>query len=164
MGLTMGRIRGRIEVLEKAASARRTACRGIANKALESLSHESVELLIGAFGAERIGRRLTERESGARKAYAQALKQQCQAARLNATVRYEHIDYLPYAITMALARKILYETLELVQQAIEHGGELSEAESEAVELYVAESERLYQLAGFQSAAEFEAFRAAGGER
>ena len=54
MEVTMGRIRARIEVLEKAASARRMVCREIVNRALESLSYESVELLICAFEAERV--------------------------------------------------------------------------------------------------------------
>ena len=57
------------------------------------------------------------------------------------------------------------ERLELIQDAMERGGELNAQESDAVDVYDRESERLCRLAGL-SVAEFELFwrRKAGGER
>lgn len=161
----MGRIHRKIEALERATSIRRKACQKMACQALSSLSDSETELLISAFGAERAGRELIEREEAARKVYTQALRQECQQARRHSPLRLEHRDYIQDAILRALGNRVTLERLELIRDAMNRGGELSAAEAEAVEVYVWEMDRLQHLAGLETTAEYEAFRrrAAGGE-
>jgi hypothetical protein len=165
----MGNIHRRLEALEKVSSARLDAGQAIANNVLERLGSEEVELLISAFGAERAGHELTECESAARHAYTQALRREYQSARLLPATRFEHCSYIPHAILITVARRCSLERLELARSAwcaTEQGGQPSEQESAALQMYVSEMERLCHLAGFESTAEFEArgSRAAGDDR
>jgi hypothetical protein len=157
----MGNIRRRLEALEKVSSARRDAGQAIANNALVALGSEEVELLISAWGAERAGRELTERESAARQAYTQALRREDQWTRLVPATRSEHCSYIRHAILITVARRCSLEKLELVRSAwcaTQQGDQPTEQESAAVQMYVSEMERLCHLAGFEST---EAFQALG---
>jgi hypothetical protein len=161
----MGHIHRKIEALEKAAAVRRKASEELASRTLWSLSYQERELLIRAFGVEQAGRELSACETAARRAYTQAWKQEVQA-RGGPAKKVEHRDSIYPAIMSLLGHRVTLERLELIRDAMDRGGELSAQESEAVGVYVRETERLWRLAGFRSAAEFELFsrRTAGGKR
>jgi len=161
----MGRIHRKIEALEKAASVWRKASERLAQERLGSFSHPETELLISAFGAEQAGRELSAAESAARKAYAQAWKQEVRR-RGNPSLRFQHRDYMDHAIMKEVGRRVTLEKLESMGEAMDRGGELSAEESEAFAIYLREMERLSHLAGFPSVVEMEllARRTSGGKR
>jgi hypothetical protein len=165
----MRSIRRRMEALQKATSARRDTATAAANRALEWLGSDQVEMLISALGAERAGHPLTERESAARQVYTHALRREYQWARLVPATNIEHSRYLYYAILVTLAQRCSPDDLDLLQGAscaTQQGGQPTEQESAAVQVYVSELKRLCDLAGFESTEEFRSLgtEAARGDR
>ena len=165
----MGNIRRRIEALQRATSDRRDDSKATANKALEWLGSEEVELLISAWGATRARPALSEYESPVRQAYTQALRREYQWARLVAARSFEHSGYLHHAILITLAQRCSPEELKLLPSALcrtQQGGEPTAQESAAVQIQVLEMERLCHLAGFGSTPKLDALgcRAAGCDR
>jgi len=153
----MRNFRRRIEALEKSSSWQRDALRDIGKSAMERLWPNQVELLVAAFGADRVGRPLTELEVSARRAYAEALERECRWAGLPATAGSGLTFDLHHATIRLLAHRLLPEGLQLClsgSQAIREGREPNEREAVAIQTYQSEMGRLSQLAGFGSVAEF----------
>ena len=158
----MRNFRRRIEALEKSSSGQHDALRNIGKKATgPPLWPDQVELLVAAFGADRVGRPLTEPEVSASRAYTEALERECRWAGLPATTGSTLAVDLHYAAICVLAFRLSDEQLQLCRSGVtaaQQGREPSEREAAAIHAHNAETERLSLLAGFGSAAEFEAFR------
>lgn len=151
----MRNFRRRIEALEKSSSWQRDALRDIGQSAMGW--PDQVELLVAAFGADRVGRPLTELEVSARRAYAEALERECRWAGLPATAGSGLTFDLHHATIRLLAHRLLPEGLQLCLSgatAAQEGRAPSEREAAAIQAYHSEMERLSQLAGFDSLAEF----------
>jgi hypothetical protein len=84
-GLFLNNLRRRIAAQEKSLSEAEEAAAALAEKALDSISQDTLELLIGATLAPQQGRQLTEGEAAAKQAYALAMKSECRRSGL--TVR-----------------------------------------------------------------------------
>jgi hypothetical protein len=150
----------RIAALEKASSALYHGLQAIAEAALGFLGSEDLELLISAYGADRAGRRLTEREAVARRAFTRVLARECQSAGLQAIRGFERTAYIRQAIIMGLAKCFSTEELQLARRALTasaEGDAPTESELAALHACSAEQQRLRQLAGFCSIGEFNEF-------
>ncbi len=157
----MPNLRRRIEALEKSTSAKCDVLHAMAHRALQWLWPEDVELLISAYGADRVGRKLTERESAARRAYASALARECQGAGLAWSGGLDctpNIATIQHAILMVLAHRISREDLESARLAAQQGRPPTERELAAAHACGSLLQRLCRQAGFGSRAEFESFR------
>lgn len=157
----MRNLRRRIEALENSSSGQRDALRNIGARAMGRLWPNQVELLVAAFGADRVGRPLTEPEASARRAYTEALERECRWAGLPATMGSGlTVDFHQATIRM-LAYRLSGEELQLCLSgfnAAQEGRAPNERESAAIQAQKSVMERLSLLAGFGSVAEFEAFR------
>jgi hypothetical protein len=153
----MRNFRRRIEALEKSSSGQRDALRDIGKSAMERLWPNQVELLVAAFGADRVGRPLTEPEVSARRAYAEALERECRWAGLPATTGPGLTFDLHHALILVLAHRSSPEELQLCRSglnAAQEGREPNERESAAIQAGNSELKRFRLLAGFDSLVEF----------
>jgi hypothetical protein len=165
MMITLHNIRRRIETLERSSSGQRDALQGIGERALGWLWPNQVELVIAADGADRVSCPLTESEASARRAYTEALERECRWAGLAATAASGLTIDLHQATIRMLAYRFSDEDLRLCRsgsRAIREGREANERESAAIRAHNSELERLSQLAGFGSLAEFYAFGSLNG--
>jgi hypothetical protein len=150
---SMRNLRRRIEGLEKSNAGKQHCLQAIAEAALEWLQPDLLEPFISAYGADRVGRRLTEREAVARRAFTGALERECQSAGLQSIQGCMRTAYIRRAIVMGLARRVSPEALKLAESALHAsmtGDPPTEAESAALRACQAEHQRLFQLAGFGS--------------
>lgn len=156
----MRNLRRRIAELEKASSASRPRLPAILDATFMRLGFGNVEPLISAYGADRVGRPLTEREALAKEAFAEAVARECQSAGLQSTPGFEPTAYIPKAISIGLALRFTVEELRLAQSAMRaSAGGYAPTESELAALQAgnAEQQRLWQLAGIGSVEEYKAF-------
>ena len=163
--ITLHNVRRRIEALERSSSGQRDALQGIGERAVGSLWPNQVELLIAAYGSDRVSRPLTESEASARRAYTEALERECRWAGLAATAASGLTLDLHQATICVLAYRFSDEELCLYlsgSRAIREGREANERESAAIRAHNSELERLSQLAGFGSVAEYYAFGSING--
>jgi hypothetical protein len=163
----MRNLRRRIEAIEKWRSARQNGPQAAAVQAVERLRPDVLEPLISAYGADRIGRPLTEREAEARRAFAETLKRECPWAGMQWVQACGDTAYIHRAIFVWLAAHFPPEELELASNgfyAALSGDAPKEAESAAMQACTAQHERLCQLAGFGSGEEFRAFSSQGGSQ
>jgi hypothetical protein len=109
----MRNLRRRIETLEKSRSGQRDALRTVAEKALSGLWPNDLECLIAAYGADRVGRPLTECEAAAKRAYTEALERERRWAGLSSTTGSVLILDLRHAFINVLAFRLSGEVLEL---------------------------------------------------
>ena len=147
-------LRSRLEVLEKSLSAMERACEQTIQSALRSISHENLELLIDATLAPLRGRELTEREAGAKQAYASALERECRMQRI--TVR--RTPRAKDMINDAAMRRMCEDDLALAYRgycAMQRGFKPNAAEAVAIKLHLSMQTAQYQRAGFSSCAEFD---------
>jgi hypothetical protein len=147
----------RIEALEKVGCAKRDVHQQIAEKAMSWLWPDDAEQLIRAYGADRVGRPLTERESQAKKKYAEAVERECRWARLRSTPGLDLTRYIGHAFVCVLAFRLSSEELGLCLSGVrapQEGRTPTEQESAAIQTHNSELERLRLLAGIGSAAMF----------
>jgi hypothetical protein len=150
--------RRRIEVLEKTAAALRRARQGIVERALDKLSPAVLESLISSFGATRQGRSFNDQESLARQLYAEAVARECQWARTAQLACELEIHDLPRAMLPVSASQFSIEELETAKIGLldhEQGRAPTEEAFAVIERWTSQRQRLAQLAGFDSEAEFE---------
>jgi len=152
----------RIEALERSQQAKGNKSLRIAEKAVGSLWPNDAEHLLQAYGAERMGRPLTEREANAKQSYAEAVERECRWAGVHPRA-FEHTSIDHAAIRQAaiavVACRISSEQLELCKKgilAVQQGRRPSVAETAATEAYCLEMERISKLAGFGGVKELEA--------
>jgi hypothetical protein len=159
----MRNLRRRVEALEKSRRAKRHSHTRMAEEAMVCLWPDDAEQLLGAYGADRVGRPLTEPEAKARSSFAETFERECQRAGFQ-SMRCEHTpDVREVVIRMAVirlvARRLSSEQFALCREsilAVEKGRAPTDAESVAMEAYRSEMERLAQLAGLGDAQELEA--------
>ena len=155
----MRNLRRRIEALERANSANLGRYQAIAERAMGCLQPDDVESLLAAYGAERVGRPLTEREEVAKRSYTEALGRGCQSAGLRPIAGTDLA--IAQGVGQVLASRMSLEDLQLCRSGVlaaQHGRQASDPESAAMRTCHSEMERLSLSAGFTSVAEFSAFR------
>jgi hypothetical protein len=173
----MRNLRRRIEALEKSSAGRRDVRPAIVVEAMEWLQADDVESLMAAYGADRVGRPLTEREAAARQDYATALERECRGAGLHSTTGFEPTAdssraMIGQAIVRVLAHRLTPEEIRLGisgVRAAQKGDAPTEQETAAQQAYLSQMERVCQLTGFKSLEELRAFQCGaelseGGER
>jgi hypothetical protein len=165
----MRNLRRRIEALERSNSANLGRYQAIAERAMGCLQPDDVVSLLAAYGAEWVGRPLTDREKAARQSYTEAVERGCRSAGLRPIAGSDLA--IMQGIGQLLASRMSLEDLQLCHSgtlAAQHGRQASAPESAAIETRHSEMERISRLAGFTSAAEFSAFRrhefSEGGDR
>ena len=159
----MRNLRRRVEALEKSRRAKRHSHKRMAEETMGGLWPDDAEQLLRAYGADRVGRPLTEREAQARRSYAEAFERECQRAGFQ-SMRCEHTpDVREVVIRMAVIRvvacRLSSEQLKLCRArilAVQKGRAPTDPESVAMEAYRSEMERLAQLAGLGDVQELEA--------
>jgi hypothetical protein len=162
MGSIMRNLGRRIETLERLQQAKGYRSLRIAGKAVGWLWPDDAEHLLQAYGAERIGRPLTERETKAKQSYAEAVERECRWAGLHPTAfQHTSIDHaaIRQAAISVVAFRVSSEQLELCKKgllAVQQGRTPSMAETAAAEAYCLEMERISKLAGFSGVKELEA--------
>jgi hypothetical protein len=157
----MRNLRRRIEALERSNSANLGRQQAIAERAMGCLLPDDVESLLAAYGAERVGRPLTEREEAARRSYTEALGRGCRSAGLRPSAGADLVGAITQGVGRVLASRMSLEELKLCRSgalAAHEGRQASDQESAAMQTYLSEMERIGLLAGFSSVAEFSAFR------
>jgi hypothetical protein len=157
----MRNLRRRIEALERSTSAKLDHHQVMAARAMGCLQPDDVEALIAAYGAERIGRPLTEREEAAKRTYAEALSRGCRSAGLRPIAGTDLAGAIAQSIGRVLASRMSLEELQLCRSgaiAAHEGRQTTDQESAAIQTYHSETERISLLAGFSSIAEFHTFR------
>ena len=128
------------------------------------MSLESLELLIGAFGADREGRPLNNAQRVARQTYASELEKECGEAKAplpTSVERIPDIETIYRAIVIGLTKQFAGEHMELVDSGVqaEHRGcEPNENESAAIQECCDYVEQQYREAGFRSSADFDSAR------
>ena len=155
----MRNLRRRIEALERSNSANLGRYQAIAERAMGCLQPDDVESLLAAYGAEWVGRPLTEREEAARQSYTEALERGCRSAGLRPTAGSDLA--ITQSVGQVLCSRMSLEELQLCRSgtlAAQHGRQASAPESAAIETYHSEMERISLSAGFTSVAQFSAFR------
>jgi len=143
----------RVETLEKSWHAKRDVRQRIPEKAI-TLWPDETEQLIRAYGAAQMSRPLTEREAAAFRAYTKALESECRWAGIH-PIRCNHVsdideDTIQKAVLFVAAFRVSSEQLELCKSGVladQQGREQNERESAAIEFYISERTRLFQLAG-----------------
>ena len=114
-----------------------------------------------SYGAEWAGRLLTDREEAARRSYTQALERGCRSAGLRPIQGSDLVGAITQGVGQVLASRMSLEELQLCRSgtlAAHEGRQASDPESAAMQAYRSEIERISLLAGFNSVAEFSAFR------
>jgi len=157
----MRNLRRRIEALERSNSANLGRQQAIAERAMGCLQPDDVESLLAAYGAERVGRPLTEREEAARRTYTEALKRGCRQAGLRPSAGADLVGAIAQCVGRLLASRMSLEELQLCRSgalAAHEGRQVNDQESAAMQTYRSEMERISLLAGFSSVAKFSAFR------
>jgi hypothetical protein len=157
----MRNLRRRIETLERSKLAKLADYQTIADRTMTWLWPNDVEALIAAYGAERAGRRLTERETAAKRTYSEALQRECRWAGLPPIMEADFRSVIVHGITHVLACRICSEDLEFCRRGVcatQQGREASDRELAALETYRSEMERISLIAGFASVAELYAVR------
>jgi hypothetical protein len=150
----MRNLRRRIEALERSNLGRQQA---IAERAMGFLQPDDVESLLAAYGAERVGRPLTECEEAAKLTYTEALDRGCRSAGLRAIAGADLVGAIAHGVVRVLASRMPLEELELCRSglgAAQQGRPASDRESAAMQTYCSEMERISLLASFSSVAEF----------
>ena len=162
MGSIMRNLGRRIEALERSQQAKGYRSLRIAEKAVGWLWRDDAEHLLQAYGAERMGRPLTEREAKAKQSYSEAVERECRWAGLRPTA-FQHTSIDRAAIRQAaisiVAVRVSSEQLELCKKgllAVQQGHTPSVAETAATEAYCSEMERISKLAGFRGVKELQA--------
>jgi hypothetical protein len=167
----MRNLRRRIEALERSNSANLGRYQAIAERAMGCLQPDDVESLLAAYGAERVGRPLTDREEATRRKYTDALERGRRSAGLRPIAGSDLVGAITQGVAHVLASRMSLEELQLCRSgtlAAQNGRQASAPESAAIETCHSEMERISLLAGFSSVAEFSAFRrhefSEGGDR
>jgi hypothetical protein len=158
----MRNLRRRIEALEKSRSVSHHGLQAIADRAVKGLRPDVLEPLISACGGDRAGRRLTEREAAAKRAYTEALERECQSAGFQSIRGFGRTAYIRQAVIIGLANRFSPEELQLASSALHaslRADAPKEQESAALQAWTSEHKRLCHLAGFGSVGEFDAFYA-----
>jgi hypothetical protein len=152
------RLSRRIGVLEKAAAALRRARQGSVEKALGKLSPADLEFLISSFGATRQGRSFSDQESVARQLYAEAVAKQCQEGRTALFTSELEIHHLSRAMFLVLTYQFSIKELQTASIGLrdqEQGRAPTEEALTVIKRWTSQRQRLAQLAGFDSEAEFD---------
>ena len=154
----MRNLRRRIETLERSNSASLGRYQAIAERAMGCLQPDDVVSLLAAYGAEWVGRPLTDREKAARQSYTEALERGCRSAGLRPIAGSDLA--VAQGVSQVLCSRMSLEELQLCRSgtlAAQYGRQASAPESAAIETCHSEMERISLSAGFTSAAEFSAF-------
>jgi hypothetical protein len=157
----MRNLRRRIEALERSNSANVGSYQAIAVRAMGCLQPDDVVSLLAGYGAEWVGRPLTDREKAARQSYTEALERGCRSAGLRPIAGSDLVGAITQGVAQVLASRMSLEELQLCRSgtlAAQHGGQASDPESAAMQICHSEMERISLLVGFTSLAEFSAFR------
>lgn len=146
----MRNLRRRIEVLEKSSQTVQDQRKRIIEGVLSRLDPTVAESLLSAFGAERVGRNLSDTEEAAKHAYLQALLQECPAIGhagrdLANTLDPRHLVIVAWAHCMSTPELHLVGS---AMRATEAGRSVTEEESAAIQAGNKEWLRLWRLAGF----------------
>ncbi len=156
-------IQRRITVLEKAAVADLKRRRQIVESALRQLEDRHMEPLVIAVRAEREGRALSADESAAKQAYREVLTQECRSNGYSSVAGFEDALDLKLVVMYAMADRIAssmsLQELDLVESAAKapnKGRAVTPEEAAALQKWMAESNRLDRLAGFDVPADEEA--------